>query len=490
MEYTPTIGLEIHVELKTKTKMFCDCPNDPDEKHPNINICPVCLGYPGTLPVANSLAIEYVLKAGFALGCVNSKISKFDRKNYFYPDLPKGYQISQYDMPLCQNGKINIGKNEVRIRRIHLEEDTGRLLHAPDEKSSLIDFNRAGVPLMELVTEPDMHSAKEVKDFAQELQLIFRYIGVSDADMEKGQMRCEANISISPQSQVLSSESQKLGTKVEIKNLNSFKALERGIEYEINRQTKLLRDGKKVTQETRGWDENSQKTFSQRMKESAHDYRYFPEPDLPPLNLFDKNYFDLEKIKASLPELPQQKRERFAREFGLDEKSIEFFVQNKDFGDYLEQTVSEIEAEMQERSCIIKIASNYLISDVAGILKEKMLPIKELLMKPEDFAELIYLILKGDISSKIAKQVLLEMISTGEDPSHIVDRLDIKQMNSEEDLIKFIDEVIKENPQPAEDFKNGKEAALQFLIGQIMAKTKGRANPVKLKELLNKKYEH
>ena len=454
--------------------MFCDCPNDPDEKHPNVNICPVCLGYPGTLPVANKLSIEYVLKTGFALGCENPKISKFDRKNYFYPDLPKGYQISQYDMPLCQNGQINIGANVVRIRRIHLEEDTGRLLHVPDGKSSLIDFNRAGVPLMELVTEPDMHSAKEVKDFAQELQLIFRYIGVSDANMEKGQMRCEANISISL-------KSQELGTKVEIKNLNSFKAVERGVEYEIIRQTKLLEEGKEVLQETRGWDENEQKTFSQRLKESAHDYRYFPEPDLPPLDLSDKNYFDLEKIKASLSELPQQKRERFTREFGLDEKSIEFFVQNEDFSGYLEKAVSEIEAETSEKSDAIKIAANYLISDVAGILKEKMLPVKELLMKPEDFAELVCLILKGEISSKIAKQVLLEMISTGEDPSHIVDRLGVKQMSNDDDLTKFIEEVVKENPQPVEDFKNGKEAALQFLIGQVMAKTKGRANPAKLR---------
>lgn len=477
MEYIPTIGLEIHVELKTKTKMFCDCPNDPDEKHPNVNICPVCLGYPGTLPVANKLAIEYVLKTGLALGCENPKISKFDRKNYFYPDLPKGYQISQYDMPLCQDGRIDIGENVVRIRRIHLEEDTGRLLHASDGKSSLIDFNRAGVPLMELVTEPDMHSAKEVKDFAQELQLIFRYIGISDANMEKGQMRCEANISVAPQS-------QELGTKVEIKNLNSFKAVERGVEYEIIRQTKLLEDGKAVVQETRGWDENEQKTFSQRLKESAHDYRYFPEPDLPPLNLADKKHFDLEKIKASLPELPQQKRERFAREFGLDGNSIEFFVQNEDFSDYLEKTISEIEVEISEKSGAIKSASNYLISDVAGILKEKMLPVKELLMKPEDFAELICLILKGEISSKIAKQVLLEMISTGEDPSHIVDRLGVKQMSNDEDLTKFIEEAIKENPQPVEDFKKGKEAALQFLIGQVMAKTKGRANPAKLKGLL------
>jgi len=484
MEYTPTIGLEIHVELKTKTKMFCDCPNDPDEKHPNVNICPVCLGYPGTLPVANKLAIEYVLKTGFALECENPRISKFDRKNYFYPDLPKGYQISQYDMPLCQNGKINMGANEVRIRRIHLEEDTGKLLHTPDGKSSLIDFNRAGVPLMELVTEPDMHSAREVKDFAQELQLIFRYIGVSDANMEKGQMRCEANISIG---KVLEDGSIELGTKVEIKNLNSFKTVEKGVEYEIIRQSKVLEEGKEVAQETRGWDEKDQKTFSQRMKESAHDYRYFPEPDLPSLDLSDKNYFDLGKIKASLPELPAQKRVRLAQEFGLGEKSVEFFAQNKDFSDYLEQAISEIETETQERFAAIKIASNYLISDVAGILKEKMLPIKELLMKPEDFAELIHLILKDEISSKIAKQVLLEMISTGEDPSHIVDRLGIEQMDNEEDLIKFIEEAIKENPQPVEDFKNGREAALQFLIGQIMAKTKGRANPAKLKDLLNKK---
>jgi len=480
----PTIGLEIHVELKTKTKMFCDCLNDPDEVHPNVNVCPVCLGYPGTLPVANKLAIEHVLKTGFALGCENPKISKFDRKNYFYPDLPKGYQISQYDMPLCQNGSINIGENEVGIHRIHLEEDTGKLVHASDEKSSLIDFNRAGVPLMELVTEPDMHSAKEVKDFAQELQLIFRYIGISDANMEKGQMRCEANISMG---KVLDDGSIELGTKVEIKNLNSFKSVEKGIEYEIERQSKLLEKGEKVIQETRGWDEAGQKTFSQRMKESAHDYRYFPEPDLPPLDLSDKTKFNLEEIKNSLPELPQQKRERFALEFGLDENSVEFFVQNENFSDYFEQTVSEIEVQTKEKSQAIKTVSNYLISDVAGILKEKLLPVDELLMKPEDFAELISLILEGEISSKIAKQVLLEMISTGEDPSHIVDRLGIKQMSGEEDLIKFIDEVIKENPQPVQDFKNGKEVALQFLIGQVMAKTKGRANPAKLKDLLNQK---
>src|SRR3989344_5045452 len=315
MEYQATIGMEVHSELRTKTKMFCASKNDPDEKHPNINICPVCVGHPGTLPTANEEAIKHVQRVGLALGGNVQKFSRFDRKNYFYPDLPKGYQISQYQHPLIFEGKLN----SVRITRVHLEEDTARLIH--DEKGdTLVDFNRAGVPLMELVTEPDLHDAKSAREFCEELQLVLRYLGASDANMEKGQMRCEANISIAPVG------SDKFGTKVEIKNLNSFRAVEEAIEYEILRQKKVLEDGETVKQETRGWDENKKITFSQRVKESAHDYRYFSEPDLPPMEFGDK-YIEL--LKGAIPALPAQKRARFKDEYGISEQLVETLVRDK-----------------------------------------------------------------------------------------------------------------------------------------------------------------
>ena len=307
----PTIGLEIHVELNTRSKMFCSCPNDPNEQHPNINVCPVCMGHPGVLPVINKEAVRKTIKVGVALNCQISTHSRFDRKSYFYPDLPKGYQISQFYIPLCQNGYLRINGRKIRIKEIHLEEDTGRLVHSSKDNCSLVDFNRAGVPLMELVTEPDLKSAKEARQFAQELQLILRYLGVSNADMEKGQMRVEANVSLGKEG--------RLGTKVEIKNLNSFRSVERGIEYEIKRQKEILDSGKRVIQETRGWDEKQEVTESQREKEYAHDYRYFPEPDLPPLHI-DSVY--LKGIKAEIPELPEERRKRFVREYALSQKEI------------------------------------------------------------------------------------------------------------------------------------------------------------------------
>ncbi|MCX6718013.1 MAG: Asp-tRNA(Asn)/Glu-tRNA(Gln) amidotransferase subunit GatB, partial [Candidatus Staskawiczbacteria bacterium] len=330
MAYKPTIGLEIHAELKTNSKMFCSCKNDPDEKRPNYNICPICSAQPGTLPVANAEAIKKVIKTGVALHCKIAENSKFDRKNYFYPDLPKGYQISQYDQPLCEGGYLEIEGHKIRITRIHLEEDTGSLMHLfePEDSQSrrpegtdysLINLNRAGVPLMELVTEPDITSGKEAREFAQELQLILKYLGVSDADMEKGQMRVEVNISIS--------QDKKLGTKVEIKNLNSFKVVEKAVDFEIKRQEEVLSSGKSVVQETRGWHDKKEITFSQREKEEAHDYRYFPEPDLPAMH-FDKNYVN--EIQLSMLELPEEKRERFKKEYGLEDAPIEFFVANKD----------------------------------------------------------------------------------------------------------------------------------------------------------------
>jgi len=476
MKYYPKIGLEIHIELKTKSKMFCSCKNDPDEKHPNINICPVCLGHPGTLPVINQEAVKKTIKTGLALNCEISRHTFFERKNYFYPDLPKGYQISQYSTPLCKNGFLEIDGKKIRIRRVHLEEDTGRLIHEKD--FSLVDFNRAGIPLMELVTEPDIESPKEARKFAEELQLILRYLEVSDADMEKGEMRVEANISVSEKRDTL-------GTKVEIKNLNSFKAVEKALEYEIERQKKILESGKKVIQETRGWDPVREITFPQREKEEAQDYRYFPEPDLPPLEITQEM---IEKIRAEIPELPQQKRKRLKREYGLDEKSIEIFVKDKDFGEYFEKVVSEFAPNLpkEKLSKLIKLATNYLTTDLLGLLKGASVKGEDFLITPENFAEFITLIEEGKISSKIAKIVLEEMFKTGADPSHIIEEKGLTLITSEAEIEKIAQQVILENQKAVSDFKKGKETALQFLIGQVMKKTKGKANPKLAREILLK----
>lgn len=486
--YKPVIGLEIHTELKTNSKMFCSCLNNPDEKKPNVNICPVCLGHPGTLPVINEEAVRKTIKTGLALNCQIPEHSKFDRKNYFYPDLPKGYQISQYDLPFCKGGFLEIDNKKILIRRIHLEEDTGRLIHsrAEGKDCSLVDFNRAGVPLMELVTEPDIKSAKEAKKFAEELQLILRYLEVSDADMEKGIMRVEVNIS-------LVEKEGELGTKVEIKNLNSFRSVEKGIEYEIKRQEEMLAVGKKIIQETRGWDEAKEATIGQREKEQAHDYRYFPEPDLPPLR-HSKEF--IEKIKFEIPELPRQRRERFEKEYKLDEKSAEIFVQHKELGEYFEKVSSELRNWMKEMGKkenseedvfvnTAKLAANYIITDLQGLLKGESVESGKFLITPENFAELIAIIYKGEISSKIAKMVLEEMFETGADPSHIIKEKGLTQITDESDLEKIIKKVISENQKVVDDFKKGKQAASQFLVGQVMSYTKGKANPQTVNKLLN-----
>ncbi len=475
--YTPIVGLEVHVELDTKTKMFCDCLNDPNERHPNVNICPVCTAQPGTLPVINREAVKKVIKTGLALNCRIPEYSKFDRKNYFYPDLPKGYQISQLYMPFCKAGFLEIDNKKIRIREVHLEEDTGRLIHPEGKDYSLVDFNRAGIPLMELITEPDLKSAKEARRFAEELQLILRYLNVSNADMEKGQLRVEVNISLS--------KTKKLGTKVEIKNLNSFRAVEKGIDCEIKRQTEILKSGKKVTQETRGWSKMKGMTIGQREKEEAQDYRYFPEPDLPPLHI--KEEF-INEIKAEIPELPQQKRERFKREYELDKKNTEIFVQNKDFGEYFEKVVSEFSPRLSREKLpgLIKLATNYLITDLQGLLKGALITGEDFLITPENFAEFITLIYSGAISSKIAKQVLAEMFSTGADPSHIIEEKGLSQITDEVEIGKIIKEVISKNPKAVQDFKKGKKTAVQFLIGQIMTQTKGKANPQIARNILNK----
>lgn len=481
MEYKPTIGLEIHAELNTKSKMFCPCKNDPDEKRPNFNTCEICTAQPGVLPVANEGAIKKVIKTGLALNCTIAEDSKFDRKNYFYPDLPKGYQISQYDMPLCKKGYLEIEGRKIGITRIHLEEDTGSLLHPEGVDYSLINLNRAGVPLMELVTEPDITSGKEARLFAEELQRILRYLNVSSADMEKGQMRVEVNISISA--------GKKMGTKVEIKNLNSFKVVEKAVDFEIKRQTEVLEAGERVVQETRGWHDKKEITFSQREKEEAHDYRYFPEPDLPPMH-FDKGYIN--EIKLSIMELPEQKRERFKKEYGLDNSSIEFFVSNKDLSGYYEKVVSEFEEwtpeqeEGEVHKKAAKLVANYLISDIKGLLVGKEFIERGFKITPENFAEFIKMIYEGEISSKIAKMLIVEMFNTGGDPSDIVDQKNWRQMSDDSELENVIKQVIEKNPKPVQDYKSGKQNALQFLAGQVMAATRGTAKPDKVHELLKK----
>ncbi|MDO8466888.1 MAG: Asp-tRNA(Asn)/Glu-tRNA(Gln) amidotransferase subunit GatB [bacterium] len=465
MQYKPTIGLEVHAELKTQTKMFCDCLNDPEEKHPNINICPICTGHPGTLPVINKKAVESVLKAGMALNGDIPQFSKFDRKNYFYPDLPKAYQLSQYDLPFVFGGSL-LG---VRLRRIHLEEDTGRLAHSEDGKSSYVDYNRSSVPLMELVTEPDITSAEQAVQFGKELQLILRYLGISDADMEKGQMRVEANISLN------------MGTKVEVKNINSFRAVFGAINYELKRQEELIKSGGKVVQETRGWDDAKNSTFSQRLKEEAHDYRYFPEPDLPPLDLAG---FDLKKLKLEVPELPHAKRLRFTKEYGLLPEQAEALIQNREAAQFFEETVSEIREEDESGALEkIKLAFNYLTSDLWGLIMDKGLTFSELKIDAENFADLIVLISKKEISSRGAKDILVKMMETGLDPREIMKKEGLAQVSDEGALQPIVDKIIAENPKAIEDYRKGKMAAVQFLVGRAMGALKGSGNPEVLRKI-------
>lgn len=481
-EYEPTIGLEIHVELKTKTKMFCDSPNDPDEKHPNVNVCPICMGHPGTLPTINQEAVKKLIGVGLALNCQVAEFSKFDRKNYFYPDLPKGYQISQYDLPLCKGGYLELkdGK-KINIERIHLEEDTGRLLHPEGTDYSLVDYNRAGIPLMELVTKPDLQSGKEIEEFAKELQLILRYLDASDADMEKGQMRIEVNISVKKKG------AKELGTKVEIKNINSIKAASTATDYEIKRQTELLESGEKVVQETRGWDENKGKTFSQRLKEGSADYRYFPEPDLPPMK-FSKN--EVEEMRLGLPELPAARRERFKNQYSLTDAQIEIFTLARHLGDYFEHVASELDDKGNKSKENYNKAANLLITELPPRLNMKGLEIDELegiKVSPEAFAELAFMATQKLITSSVAGIVLTEMIETGLHPDEIVKSKNLGQVSDTTEIQKAIEEIVAKNSKAVEDYKKGKIESIKFLTGQVMALTRGKANPQLVSQLLEKK---
>jgi len=465
--FKTTIGLEVHVELKTKTKMFCACKNDTDEKRPNINICPVCMGHPGTLPVINKEAIKHVLKVGLSVGGKLADFSEFDRKNYFYPDIPKGYQISQYKYPLVSGGKL-LG---VDITRIHLEEDTARSSHDTDNHS-LVDFNRAGVPLMELVTEPVMHSSAEVVKFGEELRLLLRYLGVSEVNMEKGEMRLEANISI--QRSDLNSQGLPLGIKVEVKNLNSFRAAERAIEYEIKRQAEILEEGEKVIQETRGWDEKNQVTFSQRSKEDSHDYRYFPDPDLPKLKLSEIEDFKEETLRNEIKETPKDKRARMKKDYDIKESDINFYISNVELGDLFEEAASNLDKKD------FQLLSNYVVSDIASLATDASK------IKGEQIAEVIKMIVSGDLSSRGAKDTIQVLVKEGGDPREIAKKAGFIQQNNKEELMLVVQNIITQNSEIVEAYKGGKLSAIQFLVGQGMKATKGSANPETLKELILK----
>ncbi len=455
--YYTTIGLEIHAELATKTKMFCACKNDPDETIPNTNICPVCMAHPGSLPVINKEAVRSLIKVGLALKANVADFTEFDRKNYFYPDIPKDYQISQYKYPIVSGGSLN----GIAITRVHLEEDTANSKHDRGD-FSLVDFNRAGVPLMELVTEPVIHSAEEAGKFARELQLLLRYLGVAEANMEKGEMRVELNLSISP-------NPEKFGTKVEVKNINSFKAVERAAAFEITRMTELYEAGREneIVQETRGWNEVKQETFSQRAKEDSHDYRYFPDPDLPKLYL--TKAFDFNEIEKELPELPQQKRERYASAYGIKAEDIEMYVIDSEFAEFFESAAKEI-----QKKDLIQLASNYITSDIVGLRKvnpETKLP------EVSAFVKLMQMLGENKLNSRAAKDILVILTNEGGDPENIANEKGLLQKNDEGELKAIVEKVIAANEKVAEEYRAGKENALQFLMGQVMKESKGSANP-------------
>lgn len=464
--YRPTIGLEIHAELDTATKMFCSCKNDPDEGRPNVNVCPICMAHPGTLPVPNREAVHQVLRVGTAIGGTLADFTEFDRKSYFYPDIPKGYQISQYEYPLVAGGSLA----GVAVTRIHLEEDTARSSHTAAEGSSLVDFNRAGVPLMELVTEPVIHDAETAGVFARELQLLLRTLGASHANLEKGEMRVEANISIS--------KDDTFGTKVEVKNLNSFRAVERAIAFEIERQAKVLDEGGKVLQETRGWDENGQRTFSQRLKEGSADYRYFPEPDIPKLVISEIPEFSSDALHASLPELPWERRARYDS-LGLKHADAVFLAATPARGAFFDAVVAEVAGD----SALCVAAANYLISDATGWYTKNEKEEYEGL-DAAAFASLIRLVTKGDLSSRGAKDVLTILLEEGGNPESIAKDRGLLQVNDEGALRAAVQAVIAEHTGVADEYRAGKEAALQFLLGMSMKAMKGAGNPGVLRGLL------
>lgn len=462
-KYKPTIGIEVHAELKTKSKMFCGCKNDPHASEPNQNTCPVCLAHPGTLPTVNKEAVKKLLMVGNAVNGKIAVFTEFDRKNYFYPDIPKAYQLSQYQFPFVSEGELA----DVALTRIHLEEDTARSQHS--DSGSVVDFNRAGVPLMELVTEPVIHDSETAGKFARELQLLLRTLGVSDANMEKGEMRVEANISISAD--------DTLGTKVEVKNLNSFKVMEAAIEYEVKRQAEVLEKGEQVIQETRGWDENKGKTFSQRSKEQAEEYRYFPDPDIPKMDVSKIDAFDISRIKEITPKLPSEKR-IFYKNLGLRDDQIELIVSNME----LESFFAMVAADTKFSSDSAQIAANYVTSDVVNLVDNEDHKLAD--ANAKTFVALVNMIAANIVNSRVAKDLLPEVVFESKDPQVLADERGLTQSSSTDDLMPIVEQIIAENNDVVADIKGGNEKAIKFLVGQGMKLSKGSANPQVLEKLL------
>lgn len=478
-DYEIVIGLEVHAQLLTKSKMFCACSTDYANSAPNTHVCPVCMGMPGVMPVINQQAVAYTIMTALALNCSIPEYSKFDRKNYPYPDLMKGYQISQYDVPLSRNGYLTVQHNgqakKIGITRVHLEEDTARLLH--HEGYSLVDINRAGTPLMEIVSEPDMREPGEARLYMEQLREILVYLGVSSGRMEEGSLRCDANISVRPRGQ------QEFGVKAEIKNMNSFRSVERALAYEAQRQIALLREGGTVVQETRGWVETKGITVSQRSKEQAHDYRYFPEPDLPPL-LISREW--VAELRARLPELPDARRARYAAEYGVSAQDANVMTEDKALGDYFEQVMAVSRAS--DRKARARAASNWLLSEVVRLLKANAVPIQSIPLTPAALANLLDLLDKERITGKQAKEILDEAFATGELPEAIVERKGIKPPISDQgELERIIEEVIRNNPKAINDYQGGKTNALQALVGQVMKATRGQAKADSVQKLLRSK---
>jgi len=468
-EFEVVIGLEVHVQLATSSKIFCSCPVKP-EAPPNTNICPICCGYPGVLPVLNKKALELAIRVALALNCKINKKIYFERKNYFYPDLPKNYQISQYRLPLAEEGFLPLEGKKIRIKRVHLEEDAGKLIHK--ENYSLIDFNRCGTPLLEIVSYPDINSPQEAFQYLNELKRVIQYIEASSCDMEKGTLRCDANISLRKKGE------KELGTKVELKNMNTFKGVKEALEYEVERQKRILQESKKIVQETRLWDEKKRKTFVMRKKEEAHDYRYFPEPDLVDFVISDEM---IEREKEFVGELPYLRRERFKKNYSLSEKEIEILISQKSLADFFEESLKFFPEE--------KKIANWIIGPFLELVYRLEKGFDEVKISPKNFARIVEYFSQGKLNNLGAKKVLSLALTTDEDVDKIIEKEGLGQVSEEGELIKFIDEVIKENPKPVSDYKQGKKTALQFLIGQVMRKTRGKANPRIVSSLLERRLE-
>lgn len=469
-KYETVVGLEVHVELHTKSKIFCGCSTSFGAP-PNTHTCPICLGHPGVLPVLNRQALEFSMKAAMALNCQIADISKFDRKNYFYPDSPKAYQISQFDQPIGENGWLDIEVNgktkRIGITRLHLEEDAGKLTHVDGGFASLVDFNRVGTPLVEIVSEPDIRTPEEAKAYLEKLKAIMLYCEVSDVKMEEGSLRCDANISLRPYGQ------EKFGIRAELKNMNSFRGVQRGLEYEQLRQADILDSGGTVVQETRRWDEAQGKTFTMRSKEEAHDYRYFPDPDLVRIHI-DEEW--KERVRASIPELPDARKARYTAELGLSSYDAEVITSSKKLADFFEESLGYTKDA--------KSVANWIMGDLLGYLNAGSLELADVKITGQGLGEMIGLMEKGTISSKIAKTVFKEMLESGKRPQQIVEEQGLVQISDEGAIAGIVESIVAANPQSVEDFKAGKEKAIGFLVGQVMKETKGKANPALVNKLL------